>query len=68
MGTICSPEEENKQDVNTVDQAGQRRNPGVKRDDSVPSESRLDVDDDTMKEATTGLDVVHLHIETKATI
>jgi len=60
MGSIGSPEEA-KQDSNTVPEnagQGQRRAPGVKRDDSVPSESRLVPDDADMAEATGGMKIV----------
>jgi len=58
MGSICSPEEA-KQDSNTVpDEAAPQRKPGVKRDDSVPSESRLIPDDADMNEATGGMKIV----------
>jgi len=52
---MCSGDEET-QDSNTAEKGGQGRRQGgaaVKRDDSVPSASRLDVDDSEVEEATT---------------
>jgi len=57
MGSICSPEEEAK-DTNTQEQGAPRRGGAKGREDSVPSGSRVNVDDSEVEDATTGMKIV----------